>query len=204
MLLGSITKFSSSLLGGKSPVPVAAPPAPAQAAPAPRADAPSAGSTPGVIFDLSETAQKAASDALSAPDGGLATTTATAPQSPPSPGMAVAAGIAAVGAVQPAPAPEPRPAAQPATGSGPSSMSANAAIRAKAPDVGTAARSLDKAAADPDEETQARALAIQAQDRSRRQGLAEQLSQAKADPLSALSATSRDNPLDGPSADAAA
>ncbi|MCZ0960548.1 hypothetical protein [Paracoccus benzoatiresistens] len=216
MLFDTLNNLLSAPLRGKSLPTTAA--APAQANAAARAaqeaeaqasqTAPagsSASTTPGVIFDLSEAALQAVAGS-SASNGQASTIAATAavPQVPPSfppAGVTIAAEIAAVTAPRDV---SPQAAAVP-TSTSPALSTAGTAASAGVQEAGTATSS-DKAreAADPDEEARARAHAIQAQERNQVLSLVEQLSEAKAEPLAALTAPAEEAASDNTSTHQAA
>lgn len=206
MLFGSLTKITTPLLGGtttaaassqvqakipeKTTAESSIPPA-SQTAPTPLA------SPPGVVFDLSEAAAQIV--AASTPTTGAAAPMADSPTPTEPPAFAPTAMAAAAGIAAIAPAVSSAPPAAPV-----SVPAATAPLRAAAradvapPTAHTAPK------AEPDEEARARALAIQAQDRSQLLSLARQLSETRADPLAALSVGAADDRSDDRSAGIAA
>lgn len=197
MLLKPLNIMFTSLLAGTTQSTNAAP-TPTQTATAPvQSDPVQATSSTGVIFDLSASArQTAAAAGTDLPDSSTGSTPVSQGPAPFLPAaMTIAAEIAAVRAAQPDQAT--------ATGSAWTSAAGRAASPQGQEPSGMSPSSVE-AAADPDEEARARALAIQAQDRNQLLSLADRLSETRAESVASLTASARSDPADGKSSELAA
>lgn len=201
MLIGSFIKFTSALLQAHADK--AKPALPPQASPVAqaasgRSPAPDRSATPGVVFDLSDSALQAAASSGGAP-GPEALATASAPPPFLPSGLTIAAEIAAVQAPREVPAAS-RPVASIPAGALPATPAAGPAKTADA-----AASPIRPAIqADADEEARARALAIQAQERGKLLSLVEQLADAGTEPPVALDGPAGDDGPAGTASPAAA